>query len=49
MDLVEVNPTLDEAPSREAMHGDDPSIKTSSPTVRLATEIVLSALGKQIC
>jgi len=32
-----------------SMHGDHPSIKCSSPTVRLAVELVLSALGKQIC
>jgi len=32
-----------------AMHGDHPAIRRSSPTVRLAVELVLSALGKQIC
>lgn len=33
-----------------AMHGDHPAISAAaSPTVRLALELVLSALGKQIC
>ena len=32
-----------------AMHGDPPAIRRASPTVRLAVELVLSALGKQIC
>jgi len=61
MDLVEVNPGLDPPPPKVesteddhhanggAMHGDHPSIRHSSPTVRLAVELVLSALGKQIC
>ena len=31
------------------MHGDHPDLKPASPTVRLAVECVLSALGKQIC
>ena len=30
------------------MHGDDDSIGKASPTVRLAAELALSALGKQI-
>lgn len=51
MDLVEVNPGLDLPPPLEdaSMHGDDPSIKPASPTVRLAVELCLSALGKVIC
>ena len=53
MDLVEVNPGLDPPPPSHAnggeMHGDHPSIGKASPTVRLAVELVLSALGKQIC
>lgn len=32
-----------------SMHGDHPAIQGASPTVRLALELVLSALGKQIC
>lgn len=61
MDLVEVNPGLDPPPPKPenaddhhhanggAMHGDDPAIRRASPTVRLAVELALSALGKQIC
>ena len=60
MDLVEVNPGIDPPPMLEssaadhhtnggAMHGDNPAIHHASPTVRLAVELVLSALGKQIC
>ena len=51
MDLVEVNPGLDPLPALQgdAMHGDNPNLNPSSPTVRLAVECVLSALGKQIC
>ena len=57
MDVVEVNPGLDPPPEKSAnpleeagaMHGDHPSIRRASPTVRLAVELVLSALGKQIC
>jgi arginase len=49
MDLVEVNPGIDlPVPTSGAMHGDDPSLKPASPTVRLAVELVLSALGKTI-
>jgi len=48
MDLVELNPALDTKPHEEAMHGDNDEISQSSPTVRLAAEVVLSALGKQI-
>jgi arginase len=50
MDLVEVDPSLDEPPVQEdAMHGDNPDLKPASPTVRLGVELVLSALGKQTC
>jgi len=48
MDLVEVNPGMDPAPLEGPMHGDDPDMKPSSPTVQLAVELVLSALGKSI-
>jgi len=48
MDLVEVNPALDPPPVESKMHGDDPNIATSSPTVQLAVELALSALGKTI-
>ena len=56
MDMVEVNPELDAqhilvtTPNGtvKAIHGDDPNIKTDLPTVRLAVELVLSALGKSI-
>ena len=48
MDLVEVNPGLDPPPVEGAMHGDDDALGKASPTVRLAAELVLSALGKQI-
>ena len=50
MDLVEINPALDPpAPKGAAMHGDDPTLApTTSPTVRLGVELILSALGKQI-
>jgi len=55
MDLVEVNPGIDPPPAASApglplgLHGDNPELKSSSPTVRLGIECVLSALGKQIC
>lgn len=48
MDLVEINPGLDEAPQRSSMHGDDPNLKPCSPTVQLGVEVALSALGKRI-
>ena len=47
-DLVEVNPGLDPPPTDGAMHGDDDALGKASPTVRLAAELALSALGKQI-
>jgi len=46
MDIVEVNPALDE-PVKETMHGDDLEIK-GTETVRLGIELVASALGKTI-
>mmetsp|Transcript_87175 Transcript_87175/g.154371 ORF Transcript_87175/g.154371 Transcript_87175/m.154371 type:complete len:500 (-) Transcript_87175:46-1545(-) len=46
MDLVEVNPSLDDAMSQR-LHGDDPDIK-GSRTVSLGVELVASALGKCI-
>lgn len=50
LDLVEVNPALDPAMPPRSMHGDNPDIITATPpTVRLAIELILSALGKQIC
>jgi len=52
MDLVEVNPLLEPPLRRDsgsAMHGDHPAIKPASPTVHLAVELALSALGKKIC
>jgi len=48
MDLVEVNPGLDPPPPEGAMHGDDDALGKASPTVKLAAELALSALGKQI-
>ena len=51
MDMVEVNPSLDEAvlcAGGGVMHGDMANITTSLPTVRLALELIASALGKTI-
>ena len=49
MDMVEVNPKLDTpVNTQKHLHGDDPKIHTDSPTVRLAIELVTSALGKII-
>ena len=49
MDLVEVNPGLDPAPSGEKMHGDNAHVNERlTPTVQLAVELSLSALGKSI-
>jgi len=49
MDLVEVNPALEQStPPRERLHGDNPDLKPTTPTVQLAVELVLSALGKTI-
>lgn len=49
MDLVEVNPTLERAPPpTERLHGDNPDLQPTTPTVQLAAELVLSALGKTI-
>ena len=49
MDLVEVNPGLEPGtPPRGAMHGDNPDLEPTTPTVLLAVELVLSALGKTI-
>jgi len=45
MDIVEVNPSLD-VKSEEHMHGDDPLI-SGTQTVRLAVELVSSAIGKK--
>lgn len=45
MDIVEVNPALD-VKSEEHMHGDDPLI-SGTQTVRLAVELVSSAIGKR--
>mmetsp|Transcript_81346 Transcript_81346/g.170072 ORF Transcript_81346/g.170072 Transcript_81346/m.170072 type:complete len:377 (+) Transcript_81346:134-1264(+) len=47
MDLVEVNPDLDELVP-EKMHGDNASITAQHQTVRLALELVGSALGRTI-
>jgi arginase len=47
MDMAEVNPKLDSA-TNQHLHGDDPSIKTDLPTVRLAIELITLALGKTI-
>ena len=42
--------TAGEAKRSSSMHGDHPAIRGgASPTVRLAVELVLSALGKVIC
>lgn len=47
MDLVEINPDLDERD--DTHHGDDPNIsKDATKTVRLGIELVASALGKTI-
>jgi len=57
MDLVEVNPALEEQArgsgtgvgrAAPVMHGDDPAVSATSETVRLAVELILSALGKTI-
>jgi len=48
MDLVEVNPALDE-PTPSKMHGDCSSITADMQTVRLAIELISSALGRVIC
>ena len=50
MDLVEVNPAIDPPPPGGAMmHGDNPTLSPgTSPTVKLAAELALSALGKVI-
>ena len=48
MDLVEVNPGLDPPPPQRKMHGDDAALAPASPTVQLAMELALSALGKTI-
>eukprot|EP00916_Digyalum_oweni_P021458 GHVL01035640.1.p1 GENE.GHVL01035640.1~~GHVL01035640.1.p1 ORF type:complete len:290 (+),score=42.37 GHVL01035640.1:253-1122(+) len=49
MDLVEINPDLDEQ-SMETVHGDSPIISSNaSPTVRLGIELVAAALGKSLC
>jgi arginase len=48
MDIVEVNPALDVAEPQDAMHGDNPAINHSTSTVKLAIELVLSSLGKQV-
>ena len=49
MDLVEVNPALDPPAAGRADHGDDPrNIRAATPTVRLAAEAVLAALGKTL-
>lgn len=48
MDIVEVNPALDVPEPGEAMHGDNPAIGQSTSTVKLAIELVLSSLGKQV-
>ncbi len=47
MDLVEVNPDLDPAPTdgMQPMHGDNPAMRAGlSPTVKLAVECVLATL-----
>lgn len=47
MDIVEVNPDLDEEKEQEHLHGDDTDINGSA-TVRFGLELVASALGKTI-
>jgi arginase len=47
MDLVEINPGLDRLQG-QALHGDDPDLKTTTQTVQLGVELALSALGKTI-
>ncbi|CAD7933259.1 unnamed protein product [Amoebophrya sp. A25] len=44
MDLVEINPVIDTV-AEPGIHGDDPDMGQVSGTVRLGTELVLSALG----
>eukprot|EP00398_MALV-I-01_sp_L67-1_P000217 gene217-944_t len=46
MDLVEVNPLLDQPP--QSMHGDDPTMSLMSPTVQRGCELILACLGKQL-
>ena len=49
MDLVEVNPALEAVPPPlELLHGDNPNVRPTTPTVQLAVELILSALGKTI-
>jgi len=47
MDLVEVNPTLD-LPIPPRMHGDSGTVTAELQTVRLAIELISSALGRTI-
>ena len=47
MDLVEINPGLDVGVV-ERLHGDDEKMGTTTATVQLGVELVLSALGKSI-
>jgi arginase len=47
MDLVEVNPRLDQKVP-PSMHGDNENITTEYETVRLAIELIGSALGRSI-
>jgi len=49
MDMVEVNIDLEEAPPpQRKLHGDNPNIQASSPTVSFGMDLVASALGKVI-
>ena len=48
MDLVEVNPSLDQLEQDADLHGDHPLIKTKLPTVRLANLLIANALGLTI-
>ena len=48
MDLVEVNPTLDQ-PDQSAEHGDNPGVNpNASLTVKLGIELIEFALGKTL-
>jgi hypothetical protein len=44
MDMVEVNPMLDQREEREMQHGDFAGLK-GSPTIVTASELILSGVG----
>lgn len=48
MDVVEVNPRLEEVPTQGRMHGDSELVTAASETVRLGIELVSCALGRRL-